>query len=126
MNLQAYTAAAARTCPQLGCPRTSEPTRASPIDNAHMVLGMVTEVAEIADVFKKDMAYGKPIDWVNVGEEIGDLMFYVVNFCRINGIVLEHELQKNVNKLLVRYPVEFTGEQAIHRNVAAERIELEK
>ena len=126
MNLQQYTEAAERTCPQLGYPRRSEPTRASPIDNAHMVLGMVTEVAELADVFKKDMAYGKAIDWINVGEEVADVMWYLVNFCRMNNIVLERELDKNIEKLKVRFPDKFSGEAAINRNVAAERIELEK
>lgn len=126
MTLNEYTAAAARTCPQLGYSRTSEPTRASPIDNAHMVFGMVTEVAELADVFKKDMAYGKPIDWINVGEEVADVMWYLVNFCRLNNIDLENELHKNIEKLKVRFPDKFSGEAAINRNVAAERIELEK
>ena len=121
MNLQQYIVAAARTFPELS---PDDPDNA--LDNLHMVLGMVTETAELADVFKKDLAYNKPIDWVNVGEEIGDLMFYVVNFCRINNISLERELDRNINKLLVRYPVAFTGEAAINRNVATERIELEK
>ena len=121
MTLEQFTTASTRTFPTLvpGDPDNH-------LDNLHMVLGMVTETAELADVFKKDLAYGKPIDWVNVGEEVGDLMFYIVNFCRINNIDLENELQKNVNKLLVRFPIEFTGEQAINRDVAAERVELEK
>lgn len=121
MNLQAYTSAASRTCPNLG----TDPQERG-LDNLHMVLGMVTEVAELADVFKKDMAYGKPIDWVNVGEEVADVMWYLVNFCRINNISLERELDKNINKLMVRFPDKFSGEAAINRNVAAERIELEK
>ena len=117
MDLREYTLAAARTCPTLG------PVG---LNDLHMVLGMVTETAELADVFKKDLAYGKPIDWVNVGEEVADIMWYLVNFCRMNNIDLERELDKNINKLRVRYPLSFTGEQAINRNVAAERVELEK
>lgn len=120
MTLSEYQQTAARTCPTLN-EKDDHLT-----DNLHMVLGMVTEVGELADVFKKDMAYGKPIDWVNIGEEVADVMWYLVNFCRINQIDLQAELAKNIAKLKVRFPDKFSGEAAINRDVAAERIELER
>lgn len=128
LNLKQYTQAAARTCPAFGKVSQVIYGRDAVIDldSMHMTMGMVTEVGELADVFKKNMAYGKPIDWVNVGEEVADVMWYLVNFCRMNNIDLESELHKNIEKLKVRFPEKFTGEQAINRNVAAERVELEK
>ncbi|MDO7847655.1 MazG nucleotide pyrophosphohydrolase domain-containing protein [Hymenobacter sp. M29] len=91
-----------------------------------MTTGMVTEVGELVDVFKKNLAYGKPIDWVNVEEEVADVMWYLVNFCRINHINLEKALYNNIQKLKVRFPDKFTGEAAINRDTTKERVELEK
>lgn len=95
-------------------------------DNIHMTLGLVTEAGEIADVFKKKLAYRKEVDWVNVKEEIGDLMFYVANICNINGWDLREILQTNINKLMVRYPEKFDSNLALNRNLELEREQLEK
>ncbi len=46
----------------------------------HMELGFKTELGELLDVFKKNLAYGKEIDWVNVGEEIADYCWYSVGY----------------------------------------------
>jgi NTP pyrophosphatase (non-canonical NTP hydrolase) len=94
-------------------------------NNVHMILGMLTEVGELADVFKKNMAYGKEIDWVNVKEELFDLMWYVAGFCKFNEIDFEEGLQTNINKLRQRYPDKFTKELANNRDIAAERKILE-
>lgn len=95
-------------------------------DNIHMTLGLVTEAAEIADVFKKKLAYNKEVDWVNVKEELGDIMWYVSNMCNINGWDLRDILAVNINKLQIRYPEKFTNENALNRNLTIEREELEK
>jgi NTP pyrophosphatase (non-canonical NTP hydrolase) len=95
------------------------------MDDLHMVLGMQTEAAEIADVYKKTIAYRKPLDFVNIKEEIGDLMWYVANLCNMNGWDLREILDTNIAKLEARYPEKFTEEQAINRNLVAEREILE-
>jgi len=95
------------------------------LDNYHMIFGMFTEVAELADVFKKNMAYGKDIDWVNVKEELFDLMWYVAGFCEFNRIDFEKGLQNNIDKLRARYPEKFTQEKAVNRNLDVERKILE-
>lgn len=116
MDLKTYAGQALRTMPRLEDMQK---------DNMHMILGMVTEVGELADVFKKNMAYGKEIDWTNVYEELGDLMWYVINFCTANGIDLEMVLHMNLRKLETRYPEKFTEEAAINRDVDKERVTLE-
>lgn len=95
------------------------------MDNIHMVLGMQTESAELADVLKKNIAYGKEIDWVNIKEEIGDLMWYVANMCNINGWDLRDILDTNIKKLEARYPEKFTKENATNRDLVKEREILE-
>lgn len=83
-----YQGLAARTCPDL------------PIENGnerHMNLGVITEGGEILDIFKKNLAYGKAIDVVNLGEELADMSWYIVNKCRFQ----EDPLDSDFNEIKV-------------------------
>lgn len=95
------------------------------LDNIHMLLGMSTEIGELQDVFKKNIAYGTKIDWINVREEIGDIMFYVASFCRINNFDLDTILGVNMAKLMSRYPEKFDKWRANNRDLDKERKILE-
>lgn len=88
----------------------------------HMLMGMMTEVGELVDVYKKYLAYQKPFDLVNIQEEIGDLMWYIVNFCTMHNFELEDILQKNYDKLKTRYPGPgFNSYNAKYRNLKKEK-----
>ena len=76
-----YQGLAARTCPSLGTEQG--------LDERHMNLGVITEVGETLDIFKKFLAYNKPMDLVNLGEELADISWYIVNKCRIENLLLE-------------------------------------
>jgi len=117
MNLNEYTKNAKRTTAKL---------RTETMDDLHMVLGMVTEVAELADAYKKYIAYGKDLDFINIQEEIGDLMWYIANLCAFNNFDLEKILETNINKLRVRYPEKFSEDHANNRDLQKEREILEK
>lgn len=70
-TLVEYQQLANRTCPDLGTPK----------DNIlHMQLGLITEIGEVLDIFKKKLAYKKELDLVNLGEELADQMWYVANY----------------------------------------------
>ena len=116
MNINDYQNKAARTCAKID---------GAIMDDLHMVLGMQTEAAEIADVYKKTIAYRKPLDFVNIKEEIGDLMFYIANLCNMNGWDLREILDTNIAKLEVRYPNSFNSFDALNRNLEKEREKLE-
>ena len=116
MQIKDYVELSGRTCAKLDN---------EVLDTFHMLSGMSTELGELTDPFKKQLAYNKPIDFVNVQEEIGDLMWYVANLCRINNFDLESILQNNIDKLQSRYPEKFTKEFAINRNLEKERKILE-
>jgi NTP pyrophosphatase (non-canonical NTP hydrolase) len=116
-NIVEYQAAARRTRVDLESPGA---------DTMHMLLGMVSEVGELINVYKASLAYGKEVDMVNVKEEIGDLFWFIVNFCDINSLDLEDILARNVAKLLVRYPQKFTNFLALDRDLKKERDTLEK
>ena len=69
-SIAEYQQLASRTCPDLG---TFE-------DNYfHMQTGITTEIGEAIDPLKKFHAYKKPIDFVNVGEELADTCWYIAN-----------------------------------------------
>lgn len=92
----------------------------------HMALGMVTEAGELADVYKKALAYNKPIDYVNLKEEVGDLLWYISNYCSMNGWTIAEVMELNIKKLRSRFPEKFTQDLAINRNTDVERIILEE
>ena len=95
------------------------------LGSIHMLMGIVTEAGELTDPFKKHLAYGKEIDMVNVKEEAGDLMWYIANFCNINGFDLEEIMATNIAKLQTRYPDKFKAGDAINRDITRERNLLE-
>lgn len=81
MTISEYREATKRTLPDLGSLEKNI---------QHMEMGIITEIGEIVDPFKKKLAYGKPIDLVNVGEEIADLSWYVSNKANLHdNLVLQ-------------------------------------
>ena len=92
----------------------------------HAVIGKVTEAAEALDNLKKHIFYGKPIDEVNLIEEQGDGHWYDAILYDALGADPEETLQKNIAKLMVRYPHKFESEQALTRDLEAERRTLEE
>ena len=117
MEFKEYQEKAGRTLAQLVNPITNE---------LHMVLGMVTESAELADVYKKHIAYGKDLDDVNLQEEIGDLLWYIANLATLKGWDISRIMSTNISKLQARYPEKFTNEHAINRDLIVERQILEQ
>jgi NTP pyrophosphatase (non-canonical NTP hydrolase) len=115
-TLNEYQIAALRTAPKPTAPEE---------DLMHAAAGVCTEGGELMDVFKKFHFYGKPIDWTNVEEEIGDVLWYLALACRASGTTLEAVAEKNIAKLKARYPDKFTNFRAINRDLEAERKILE-
>lgn len=96
----------------------------------HAAEGMCTESAEFMDQLKKHIFYGKPIDHVNLVEELGDLRWYD-NIAMDELKVTAEQVQAINNKKLTdkkngRYKKgEFTSVEAYLRNLEAERAILE-
>lgn len=103
MELEEYQKLAARTDGPLN-------KKYDHIHSLHMTMGITTELGKLTDIFKKNLTYGKEIDWNNVGEEIGDIMWYLVNFCGHNNINLNYEFEKNIKKLIAKFPDNFKKE----------------
>jgi NTP pyrophosphatase (non-canonical NTP hydrolase) len=43
----------------------------------HAIMGIITELGELMDIYKKHLFYGKPIDQEHLVEELGDLFWYI-------------------------------------------------
>lgn len=91
----------------------------------HAAMGKVTEAGEFIDVLKKYIMYGKPIDKVNLKEEIGDEFWYDGIACDVLNTDFDTEQQRNIAKLKTRYPDKFTPDAAMNRNLEIERQVLE-
>ncbi len=96
--------------------RTVNPLENNDLDTQHALLGMITEVAEIADLYKKKMAYNKYFSKEQLTDELGDLMFYISAFCNAAKLDMPTVLEKNIQKLMVRYPDGFDSDRAISPN----------
>lgn len=83
--------------------------------STHCCLGLAGETGEVIDIIKKSVYYKKELDKKKVTEELGDVMFYLVNLATSLDISMENVLEQNVEKLLKRYPGGFTEKDAIER-----------
>jgi len=79
-NLEQYIKDAARTVRYLDDEKS---------DMMHMKLGIYSEIGELVDAFKKNFVYGKDLDLVNVGEELGDIAWYLANTLTIMDLKIK-------------------------------------
>jgi NTP pyrophosphatase (non-canonical NTP hydrolase) len=92
----------------------------------HGAIGISTEAGEILDAFKKHIYYGKPLDEVNIMEEVGDVMFYIAIILREFGYSFEDAAKMNIDKLRLRYGERFSEYDAMNRNIEKEREVMER
>ena len=77
-------------------------------------IGIASEGGEFAEIVKKVIFQGKPMDDETVfhcKRELGDIMWYWINSCRSLGLDPNEVVAENVNKLKARYP---GGEFDVH------------
>lgn len=134
MTPNEYIQAAIRTEHTPSFIRTHETISATPEQIAHdrmlsrcvhALLGMMSELGELADAFKKHLCYSKPLDLVNLVEENGDQDWYRALFADAIKVGFERSWEINIAKLRKRYPEKFTSELALNRDLGAERQALE-
>ena len=71
------------------------------------VLGLVGEAGETADLIKKNVFHGVPLDTDKVLKELGDVLYYITRLADYYGFTLEQVASENQQKLLARYPAGF-------------------
>lgn len=78
-------------------------------------MGLAGETGEIVDYLKKGLFHGHDIDEDKLTEEFGDLFWYIGMLIDIFNLDIEVILEKNIEKLLKRYPEGFKVEDSIKR-----------
>ena len=78
-------------------------------------LGMAGEAGEVADIVKKHLYQGHPLDHEKLLEEVGDVAWYLALAATVAGVTLESVLEANIAKLTGRYPDGFEPEKSINR-----------
>jgi NTP pyrophosphatase (non-canonical NTP hydrolase) len=87
----------------------------------HAVLGITSEAGEIADQYKKFIAYGKALDRQNMLEEMGDCLWFLTLLAKTMGFTIDQVMDFNIAKLEARYPdLKFNADHALNRDKAGE------
>jgi len=95
-------------------------------DLLHAALGKLTEAGEVMEnVFKYVTSPDQNYDHINTVEEVGDGWWYDAILLRDANETFEGGMQKNIDKLRVRYPEKFDSTLAQNRDLEEERKTLE-
>jgi len=76
-----------------------------------LAIGIITEAGELLDIFrfKKDdeitQMMNRPEKRTVIGEELADVLYFVLRFVQMNNFDLLDELEKKIEKNTERYPV---------------------
>ena len=82
---------------------------------SNMCMGLAGEIGEVIDIMKKHIYQGKELDITDVIEEVGDVLWYIANFCNVNNITMDECMENNIKKLRKRFPNGFTTKDANER-----------
>ena len=80
----------------------------------HALHGMVGEVGEIHSIYQK-WYQGHTIDTDHLKKEVGDLLWFVAEYCTAYNWKLSEVMELNIGKLRARYPQGFEEEKSLHR-----------
>ena len=81
-------------------------------------IGISAEGGEFAEIVKKCIFQGKPMDddaQYHMKRELGDIMWYIAQACIALSISLEDVLDTNIQKLEARYPDGFEAFRSENR-----------
>jgi len=79
----------------------------------YLALGLAGEAGEYADLVKHEQFHGHPEDNDKAAEELGDALWYLSCAALERGFTLSTIAERNLAKLLVRYPHGFTEKESI-------------
>lgn len=82
----------------------------------HALHGMVGEIGELHSLYQK-VYQGHGFDEEHAKKELGDLLWFIAEFCTANVWSLDDIMQMNIDKLKARFPEGFDEEHSLHRKV---------
>ena len=80
----------------------------------HALHGMVSEIGELHGIYQKTYQ-GHFLDKEHAKKELGDLLWFIAEYCTANKWELEEIIQMNIDKLKARYPNGFEAERSLNR-----------
>lgn len=80
----------------------------------HALHGMVGEIGELHSLYQKQYQ-GHIIDLNHALKELGDLVWFIAEYCTAIGVELDDVMRMNIEKLKARYPEGFDEEHSLHR-----------
>lgn len=120
MESKEYISLAKKTESRDFAPIAERLSEESTIRLLHAAMGASTEAGELLDAVKKYVFYGKPLDRVNLFEEVGDVFWYLAILADELGFDFEKAMAKNIDKLRTRYGDAFTEQAAQKRDLGRE------
>lgn len=81
----------------------------------HALHGMVGEIGELHSIYQKIYQGHAEQGDEHYKKEVGDLLWFIAEYCTAKGWELEEVMQMNIDKLKVRYPEGFDAEHSLHR-----------
>ena len=72
-------------------------------------LGLAGEAGEVADTIKKAVFHQHGLDRDVVIKELGDVLWYVAALCSKLDVSLSEVMERNIAKLVKRYPEGYTS-----------------
>ena len=80
----------------------------------HALHGMVGEIGELHSIYQK-LYQGHKCDGEHAKKELGDLMWFIAEYCTAMNWNLDDVMQLNIDKLRARYPEGFDADHSLHR-----------
>lgn len=96
--------------------RTMNPDLTSKEQSKHALHGMVGEIGELHSIYQKKYQ-GHPFDEDHAKKELGDLLWFVAEYCTAHGWNLDDVMQLNIDKLKTRFPEGFEIDRSLNRAV---------
>lgn len=80
----------------------------------HALFGMASEIGELHGIYQK-YYQGHEDSKEHKMKELGDLLWFIAEYCTANGWMLEDIMYMNIEKLKARFPDGFEAERSLHR-----------
>lgn len=81
----------------------------------HALHGMVGEIGELHSIYQKRYQGHLENSDEHKKKEVGDLLWFIAEYCTVQGWELDDIMALNIEKLRARYPEGFDAEHSLHR-----------
>ncbi len=80
----------------------------------HALFGMASEVGELLGLYQKSYQ-GHELIEEHEQKEVSDILWFIAEYCTVQGWELDDIMALNIEKLKARFPDGFDPEKSLHR-----------